>query len=292
MKGKAAAVFAVTLAAALAGSVPATAAPAAPRATTPTGTVKTFGGMHEAPSIHLVATHLPHFTVKNNTFVSNNWAGYAITARGGKTIPQVNDDFTVPNVNCQNSTLGTSGFAYVADWAGLDGLVDGTVEQEGIDVYCTGTSATSVPTFFAWYEMYPLDPVAFTGTINPGDAISVQTEREGSNYVLSLTDVTTGGGFTTLQPCPTGSTCEDNSAEVITEDPGTAVPAYDLADFGMDNQTDILAHTYNGLRGSFGSCNFWTNQTVEMEDPSDATMATLSPMYGAQAFSVTWDRSG
>ena len=84
MKGKAAAVFAVTLAAALAGSAPATAAPAAPRATTPTGTVKTFGGMHVATGIRLAATHLPHFTVKNNTYVTDNWAAYAITARGGK----------------------------------------------------------------------------------------------------------------------------------------------------------------------------------------------------------------
>jgi hypothetical protein len=246
--------------------------------------------MHEASGIHLVATHLPHFKVKNGTYLSNNWSGYAITARGGKTIPYVTDDFTVPSVNCANSTIGTSGFAYVADWAGLDGLVDGTVEQEGIDAYCTST--TTAPAYFAWYEMYPLDPVAFTGTINPGDAISVVTQRTGSNYVLTLSDVTTGGGFTTTQACPSGSTCEDNSAEVITEDPGTSVPAYDLADFGMDNQTGILAHTYSGLHGSFATCNFWTQQTVEMIDPSDDTMAAPSSMYGSQAFSVTWDRSG
>ena len=196
----------------------------------------------------------------------------------------------MPSVNCLNSPIGTSGASYVSDWAGLDGLVDGTVEQEGIDVYCTSTQGT--PTYAAWYEMYPSAPVAFTGDINPGDAITVETERIGSSYLLVLTDITTNAGFSTEQACPTGSTCEDNSAEVITEDPGTAVPAYDLADFGMDNQTGILAHTYNGLNGSFATCNFWTQQTVEMIDPSDDTMAAPSSMYGSQAFSVTWDRSG
>jgi len=290
MKGKAAAVFAVTLAAALAGSVPATAAPAAPRATTPTGTVRTFGGMHVDTSIHLTPTHLPHLRVRNGTYISNNWSGYAITARGGKTIPLVTEDFTVPSVNCADSTIGTSGFAYVADWAGLDGLVDATVEQEGVDIDCTSTAGP--PAYVAWYEMYPSDPVAFTGTIDPGDAISVETQRTGSSYVLSLTDITTGAGFTTTQACPSGSTCKDNSAEVITEDPGTSVPAYDLADFGMDNQTGILAHTYTGRRGSFLTCNFWISQTVEMVDPSNDAMTSLSPLYGGQAFGVTWNRSG
>jgi len=291
MKGQAAAaVFAATLAAALVSAMPASAMPApssAAHAVAPTGTVTTFGSMREAPNVHLPATHLPHPVVKNGTYQTENWAGYAVTGRGGKTIPQVNDDFTIPSINCANSTIGSSGYAYVSDWAGLDGLVDATVEQEGIDAYCTSTS--SPPAYLAWYEMYPNPPVAFTGTVNPGDAITVETERVGANYVLTFDDVTTASGFTTTQPCPSGSTCYDNSAEVITEDPGGAVAGgIDLADFGMDNQTGILAHTYNGLRGSFGTCTYWTQQTVEMFDPSNHQMAPLSTMYGAQSFNVTW----
>ena len=189
-----------------------------------------------------------------------------------------------------NSPIETSGASYVSDWAGLDGLVDGTVEQEGIDVYCTSTQGT--PTYAAWYEMYPSAPVAFTGDINPGDAITVETERIGSSYLLVLTDITTNAGFSTEQACPTGSTCEDNSAEVITEDPGGAVSAgVNLADFAMDNQTGILAHTYNGLPGSFGTSDYWTSQTVEMENSLGYQMAPLSPMYGSQAFNVTFGRS-
>lgn len=287
MKGKAAAVFAVTLVAALAGSVPAT---AASHATAPPGSVRTFGGMHVASRVHLAATHLPHLrvkNVKNATYLSDNWAGYAVTARGGKTIPEVNDIFTVPSVNCARSTIGSSGFAYVADWAGLDGFVDATVEQDGVDAYCTTT--TGAPTYYAWYEMYPLAPVAFTGTIDPGDAISLEIRRSGSDYVLDFEDVTTGAGFSTTQACPSGSTCEDNSAEVITEDPGGAVASgVDLGDFGLDNQTGILAHTYNGLSGSFDTNSYWYQQTIDMVDPSGAAMTSLSPMYGGQAFNLSW----
>ncbi len=285
MKGKAAAIFAVTLAASVTGSVPAT---AAPRAATPAAAVRTFGSVREAPGVHLAPTRLPHATVKNGTYLTNNWAGYAITARGGKTIPQVNADFTVPSVNCAESPIGVTGTSYLGEWAGFDGLVDNTVEQEGIAAYCT--SITGPATYYAWYEMVPLAPVAFTG-IDPGDAISVETKRVGSSYELTLDDITTGGGFSTEQACPAGSTCKDNSAEVITEDPSGAVAAGQfLADFGMDNQTGILAHTYNGKDGSFGTNDYWYIQVIQMLDPSGNSMATLSPMYGSQAFSVTWQR--
>lgn len=283
MKGKASAIFAVTVAAAL---VSAGAASAAPRATNPPN-VHTFGDMHVNTNIHLAATHLPHLTFKNGTYESSNWAGYAVTAKGGKTIPEVNDVFTVPSLNCSRSTIGSSGYAYEADWAGLDGFVDATVEQDGVDAYCTST--TGAPTYYAWYEMYPLDPVAFSGAINPGDAISIEIRRSGSDYVLDFEDVTTGAGFSTTQACPSGSTCEDNSAEVITEDPGGAVASgVDLADFGLDNQTGILAHTYNGLSGSFTTNGYWNEQAINMVDPSGDAMTSESSMYGGQAFNLSW----
>lgn len=274
---------AAALALAAGGTAAAGAATSAPASPTPN--VHAFGGLHLS-SVQLPRTHLPHPVLRNGTFISNNWAGYAVTARGGKTIPQVNDTFTIPSVNCGASDIGTGG-AYVADWAGLDGLVDGTVEQEGIDVYCASTA--SAPAYVAWYEMFPSPPVTFTGAVSPGDAISVETQRVGSNYVLSLTDVTTDAGFTTTQACPTGSVCKDNSAEVITEDPGGAVTeGIDLPDFGLDNQTGVRAHTYTGLSGGFQSCTFWAAQTVQMEDPSSSLMAVLSSLEGGQAFNVTY----
>jgi hypothetical protein len=188
-------------------------------------------------------------------------------------------------VNCAKSPLGTSGTAYDAIWAGLDGFNDGTVEQEGVDIFCTST--TSAPMYYAWYEMFPNGPVAFTG-VGPGDAISVTTQKTGSDWALTLHDITTGGGFTTKQPCPKGSTCKDASAEVITEDPGTSTPVYDLADFGMVNQTAILLHSSTGLRGSMYSQKLWNIDEIEMTDGSGGVMAVPGPTYAWQAFNDSW----
>jgi hypothetical protein len=195
--------------------------------------------------------------------------------------------FTVPSVNCAQSALGTSGSAYTSTWAGLDGFSDNTVEQEGVDGFCTST--TGAPSYFAWYEMFPNAPVAFTG-VSPGDAISVTTDKVGSNWVLTLHDLTTGGGFTTTQPCPQGAKCRDASAEVITEDPGASIPVFDLADFGLVNHTAVLLHTSTGVRGSLVAPQLWNTEEIEMLDGSGNLMAVPSTLYAGQAFNIGWSR--
>ncbi len=279
---------AAALVPAISAGTSASAVTARPASPPPAGQTVTFGSARALPGVHLPPTHLPHPVARNGTYVSDNWAGYAITSKGGLTIPQVSDTFIVPDVNCADSTIGSSGFAYVADWAGFDGLTNGTVEQEGVDAYCTST--TSPAAYYTWYEMYPLDPVV-EGTASPGDAVTVESRRSGSDYVLSLTDVTTESGFVTTQLCPSGSVCKDQDAEVISEDTGGAVAdGVDLADFGLDEQDAITAHNQAGQSGSFGSGTSWNSQTIDMEDPSDLPMATPGPLYGSEAFAVTWVR--
>ena len=172
-------------------------------------------GMRAAVGVRLPGTHLPHLAPQMSV-TSNNWSGYAAAADSGVHIRFVSANFTIPSLNCANSPLGSSGFAYAGHWAGLDGFNDATVEQTGVDAFC---DSSGTPTYYAWYEMYPLAPVAFTG-VNPGDAIHVSVFFTGSAYDLALTDLTTGGSIDTTQPCPSGSTCRNKSAEVITEDSG------------------------------------------------------------------------
>lgn len=50
---------------------------------------------------------------------------------------------------------------------GLDGLTDGTVEQDGILAACAGTR----PVYAAWYEMFPRPPVYKHITVRPGSSI-------------------------------------------------------------------------------------------------------------------------
>jgi hypothetical protein len=274
----------VLAAAALAAALPAGAA-SRPPAGVPAGSFETFGSMRPA-NVRLAPTHLPHpKRVANGVQQSSNWSGYASVIKTSVTISEITADFTIPRVNCAKSTLGTSLTAYEAIWAGLDGFNDNTVEQEGVDIFCT--SAKSAPQYFAWYEMFPNGPVPFTG-VSPGDAISVTTDKSGADWVLTLQDLTTGGGFTTKQPCPKGSTCKDASAEVITEDPGTATPVYDLADFGMVNHTAIVLHSSTGLRRSMYAPRLWNTTEIEMIDGSRAVMAEPGPLYGWQAFNLSW----
>jgi hypothetical protein len=275
----------VLAAASLAAALPAGAASKA--SSIAAGSYRTFGSMRPA-SVRLAPTHLPHpKRVANGVVQSSNWSGYASVIKTSVTISEISADFTIPSVNCAKSSLGTTGSAYDAIWAGLDGYSDDTVEQEGVDIVCLST--TSAPQYYSWYEMFPNAPVAFTG-VSPGDAISVTTQKTGSEWTLTLQDLTTGGGFTTKQPCPTGSSCKDASAEVITEDPGSATPAYDLADFAMVNQTAIWLHASTGPRGSMYSPRLWNIDEIEMTDTSGDVMAEPGPTYAWLAFNNSWLR--
>jgi hypothetical protein len=242
-------------------------------------------GMRAAVGARLPGTHLPHLAPQMSV-ASSNWSGYAVAANSGVRIRFVSVNFTIPSLNCANSPLGSSGSAYAGHWAGLDGFNDATAEQTGVDAFC---DSGGTPAYYAWYEMYPLAPVAFTG-VNPGDAIHVSVYFDGSAYNLVLTDLTTGGFINTTQPCPSGSTCRNKSAEVITEDPGGAVAGgFDLADFGMANYTGARVTSLTGTHGTLAAQpNNWTSTEIIMQDTSGTMMAVPSTLEGGQAFNVAW----
>ena len=119
---------------------------------------------------------------------------------------------------------------------------------------------------------------------------STSAGLDGFSDVLTLHDLTTGGGFTTTQPCPQGAKCRDASAEVITEDPGASIPVFDLADFGLVNHTAVLLHTSTGVRGSLVAPQLWNTEEIEMLDGSGNLMAVPSTLYAGQAFNIGWAR--
>jgi hypothetical protein len=197
--------------------------------------------------------------------------------------------FTVPSVDCANSTIGSAGYAYASEWVGLDGYSDDTVEQTGVAAYCTSTSGS--PSYYAWYEMFPLSPVAFSG-INPGDALRTSVYFNGTGYQLALRDLTTGGTVSTTQVCPSGSTCDNASAEVVSEDPGGAVASgYDLADFGMASYINCAVTSHSGVRGTLAANSLWSSTTITMVDGSSTVMAAPTPLEGGLAFGVDWESS-
>ena len=253
-------------------------------------------GFRLATGVRLPRTRLPRLAPKMTVF-STNWGGHAATTSANSTLKQVSAAFNVPSVNCANSPPGSSGYAYASHWAGLDGYNDDTTEQAGVARYCTSTTGT--PAYVAWYEMFPLPPVAFTG-INPGDAItaSVGFDRSAGLYNLTITDVTTGGVVSASEPCPAGHTCRRASAEVITEDPGGGVAGgYNLADFGQENYTGATVVSANGTTGTLTSgfgksgAQLWSGHQIVLVDPSGTPLAVTGPLYGGQAYNIAWSRA-
>jgi hypothetical protein len=247
-------------------------------------------GFHLVRNARLPRTVLPHLA-RNTTVDSNNWSGYAAVAKNNVALRFVESTFTVPSVNCSAVTIGTGGQTYAAEWVGLDGFNSTTVEQTGVDSFCN--SSTGAATNQAWYEMYPLDPVVFSG-VNPGDKILVAVYYDSATgqYQLSLDDETTGANMQTAQSCPSGSTCDRNSAEVIEEDPGGSVAGgINLADFGTVNFAASRVTSRDGLRGTLSPSSLWTTTDIIMQDPSGDDMATPSALTDSGAnFSVTWNQ--
>jgi hypothetical protein len=264
---------------------------AAARAAAP-GSVR-VKGLHEVSGVRLPHTTLPRVKHVGNTLFAGNWAGYTAIAVKNVQIRFASANLNVSSVNCANSPTGTSGLSAVSQWVGLDGLgsvPDGkstTVEQVGVTGYCTST--TSTPTYFAWYQMYPSAPVEFTG-VNPGDAInlSVYFDASTDEYNLVLTDLTSDSGIDVDEPCPTGSTCLNSSAEVISEVPGASTGTVNLADYGMQNFTGATVTSRDGVRGNLSASDLWTSQPIVMEDSTPAIMAQPSSLEGGQAFNTEW----
>ena len=246
-------------------------------------------GFHLVTGARLPRTVLPHLA-RNATVDSQNWSGYAAVAKKNVALRFAETTFTVPSINCSEVRIGSSGQNYAAEWVGLDGFNSTTVEQTGVDSICDSSSGPA--TSQAWYEMYPLDPVVFSG-VNPGDTITVAVFYNSSTneFQLSLDDETTGSTMETAQPCPSGSTCDRNSAEVIEEDPGGSVAGgINLADFGTVNFSASHVTSRDGLRGTLSASSLWTTTEIIMQDPSGDDMATPSALTDSGAdFSITWD---
>src|SRR5262249_54652462 len=196
----------------------------------------------------------------------------------------VHGEWDVPAVS--NSNAG-----YSSAWVGIDGWSSSTVEQIGTDSdYVNGQAR-----YYAWYEMYPAAPVNLTLTINPGDHISASvTYSAPSQFILEITNVTTGVLFTTTQ---TSATAQRSSAEWIQEAPSSFFGVLPLANFGTVNFSGASA-TVGGTAGP--ADNAWANSTlfqVDMVGRRNAVKATTSGISdsgspAASSFSVTFVSSG
>jgi len=226
----------------------------------------------------------------DNTVDSENWSGYAVT---GSSFTHVTGSWTVPSVNCSVTPGTRSSPAYSSFWVGIDGYSSSTVEQIGTDSDCDGTT----PTYYAWYEFYPANSYEIASIrVSPNDEMSAQVSYSGSEFTVTITDVTTGRSYSKTESV---RKAERSSAEWIAEAPccargGAFLP---LSDFGMVlfglDSTEVNNTNYatdSSTSGPIGAFPIASVQQIDMVTSSGAVEDTASALsHDGTSFSVTWD---
>jgi hypothetical protein len=209
---------------------------------------------------------------------SSNWGGYAaqscLTSPSKDVVTKVVGTWVEPTAKC-------SGTAYAAFWVGIDGYSSSSVEQLGTDSDCNGKT----PSYYAWYEMYPANPVTISMTIKPGNTITASvTYNSAKKFVLAIEDVTTGKTFSVTKSL---SSAARSSAEWIVEAPSSSSGVLPLADFGTVTFTSCSA-TISGVTGPIQtSSSTW--QAAEMNIVGSTTEETTGALSSSgNGFTGTW----
>lgn len=173
-----------------------------------------------------------------------NWSGFAVTQSSSATYTKVAGAWTEPTVNCVPNEDTMEVF-----WVGLDGLNDGTVEQDGTMAQCIA----GVAYHYTWWEMYPTNNIVVVGgTVKAGDQIQASVNFSSGQYTLALNDSTRAGdSFIRTETCTSG--CANSSAEWIAETPGTTRGDAPWAPFGTWKVTSATAGTSAGATGVINS---------------------------------------
>jgi hypothetical protein len=235
-----------------------------------------------------------------STLTSPNWSGYVDTNHTKEGafrniaatwhVPEITSGFCA---SFQNNSMGLSSF-----WVGLDGDGSNTVEQTGTMSECYNGSAY----YFDWWEMYP-DTSVIVDSVNAGDEISAYVDYTGEYYLLSLVDDTQDTSFSELESCPSGSTCNNYSAEAVAESPGGCVSGsgqdcrvqgpnsfFPLSDFNYVSFYAISDATfkYGGslATGNFGPAN------LTMETSSNEVLAKVTTLWHNDGFYDSWKNTG
>jgi hypothetical protein len=221
--------------------------------------------LNSAPRFHKAGTSL-------------NWSGYVVetnlTSPQKGSVTDVKGTWILPSLH---PSVMPNTFSSV--WIGIDG--DSSIEQIGTSSDCF----SKTPTYWAWYEMYPNDPVTIDMKISPGDKMSAEVKYLGQdNFQLMINDITTGESFSITQRA---AVAQESSAEWIVEAPSYSYRILPLADFGTVTFTNTQA-TLNGHIGTLNDAS-WQHDALTMTTPSGTVKAQpLALSNSGTSFSVAW----
>ncbi len=283
-----------------------------------------------SPRTKLPRTKLPEAAKPVSGTVTSqpslNWSGFADTSATSTAddFTNVSGHWTIPWVACPPRPYQTTG-AYIANWVGIDGYTDSTVEQLGTGAECF----EGVLYYYVWYEMFPGGtveegtPACITYNVDcprPGDQISASvTVTPGTsgenNYKLSLTDYSRPQeSFSTTATCATtgANACADSSAEWIIERPAYEpiaglfqfVPLVYYGRTGFESGSLVAngrASSLGGFNGAVDSIpmvddsiSYYLDCPGQQGPPGQVLAFTAAncpavPPSHAGGFSVTWD---
>ncbi len=232
----------------------------------PTSTTTSSSSSSTSPSTSTSTT-----TVTSG-YSSTNWSGYMATTG---SFSAVSGSWVVPQATATGSS--TSGDAA---WIGVGGVTASDLIQVGTDTTVSATTGKASTSIF--YEMLPAAAnIVTTIPISAGDAIHASLSGSGSQWTISIMDVTTGQSFT--QTVSYASSL--SSAEWIEEDPsyanGQLMPLDNFGTITFSGATTTIGGVSTSLAGA-------KSQPITLVDGSGNVIASPSTITSdGMGFSVT-----
>ena len=202
---------------------------------------------------------------------SKNWSGYALSGAG---FTQVTGSWHVPQVQAPTGKRHYRKSTFSSSWVGIDGFGNSSLIQAGTEQDWLNGRAF----YRAWWEILPASETPIDSLrISPGDAMTVSISLGTPDWTITVTDVTTGKSFTTLQAYAGPLT----SAEWIQEAPTIGRRVATLA---PDAPVSFDAGTVNGanpgLTSSDAGAMFKGRHQISTPSAPDSDTDGFAVAYG------------
>jgi hypothetical protein len=244
--------------------------------------------------------------LREETQVSSNWAGYAVTGPDASTLPTPTGPATFTSVSGQwiqpkaKCTRGRSTFS--AFWVGIGGFSETSqaLEQIGTEANC---SAKGKARYSMWYELVPAPSVPIKLKVFPGNVVAASVTIEATTVTLQIRDLTRATRATRVFEM---SSPDVTSSEWIAEAPSACDSTgrcvqLPLANFGKVSFTHATA-TANGHSGTITDSAWLPTQIELVPDagspffrfPGDGSTSSAVPSglsADGASFSISYERT-
>jgi hypothetical protein len=197
-----------------------------------------------------------------------NWSGFVVLSGaktyGNESFYLIATDVVVP-VARQAFGACTGGIDFGSSWVGIDGDMSPDVLQAGVefDAYCVAGNNEAY--YSPWYEWYPNTAVRITNLpTSPGDDLYVVVYHTSPTQgIAHMANINTNQYLSVNFTAPAGTKLVGNSAEWITERPGSIAGITTLTNYIADTYFNAIAYTEKGKKYYPGSSS---SKTVIMLD--------------------------